>query len=161
MLYFKFTLTACVYWALVTLNVWTYPAGATDHTKQSLRNGEIWKKRKDLPYWASSTLFYVHKSLFVITALPFFSANDRNVFCDGKGIAFLFLSKIKSVFLKSSLTALIVTGFCCFLLRDALVQKKHTETGKNKVVWMLHGWLCFEFVFPLQNKDGVSWLVTC
>lgn len=35
-------------------------------------------------------------------------------------------------FLKSPLTALIVTGFCCFSSETRLY-KKHTETGKNKL----------------------------
>lgn len=62
----------------------------------------------------------------------FISANDRNVFCDRKDIAFLFIIIFFKVrFLKSPLTALIVTGFCCFSSETRLY-KKHTDWKKKK-----------------------------
>ncbi len=84
-----------------------------------------------------SRKFYYLSALFLCSLVTvcsycfaFLSANDRNVFCGWKGIAFIVFFQI--CFLKSPLTALIVTGFCCFSSETRLY-KKHTETGKNKL----------------------------
>lgn len=83
------------------------------------------------------------------------------MFCDGESITFhLFfpLNPSSICSLKSPLTALIVTGFCCFSSKT-LVQKKSTQRlekkNNTKTCVNAPGWLCFGFVFPLQNKDGV------
>lgn len=88
----------------------------------------------------------------------FLSATDGNVFRDRQGIAFLFLFPNIS-FLKSPLTALIVTGFCCFSVsKHACTKKAHWDFGgekNNKPCECSVEWLWYEFIFPKQNKGSV------
>lgn len=119
-----------------------HTADATDHTKRdwSLRNGwnmkeRTMKKRSSLLSFSKkfSALFFMFRSHSLLLLLCLFFCKWQECVVGWKRycISFSFQNQV-CFFLKSSLTALMVTGFCCFLLRDALVQKSTLRLKKKK-----------------------------
>lgn len=97
---------------------------------------DVWKQneKKEKSSCVQST-FLCSLVTVCYYCFAFLSAPDRNVFRDGQGIAFLFLFPNIS-FLKSPLTALIVTGFRCFSVSKHACTKKSTLRlrGVKKII---------------------------